>query len=149
MARVMSGPRPPIAAAHLRKDAWWALPVTVVIVQEPGEACSYLRCQATPLTAPRLIRAWKRRSWIEHYFRTLKHLLATDACQVHGEDAYYGHLVWRLLAGLVLLYTARRLLKGRVTMEEIVFSLKHHWRFLHSKDLELHELSWDLSLEAA
>ena len=32
MARVMSGSRPPIAAAHLRKDAWWALPVTVVIV---------------------------------------------------------------------------------------------------------------------
>ena len=88
------------------------------------------------LTAPRLIRAWKRRSWIEHSCRTLTHLLATDACQVHGEDAYYGHLVLRLLAGLVLLYTARRLLKGRVTMEEIVFSLKHHWRFLHSKDLE-------------
>jgi hypothetical protein len=33
MSRVMtSGARPPIAAAHLRKDAWWALPVTVVIV---------------------------------------------------------------------------------------------------------------------
>jgi hypothetical protein len=124
-------------------------PVTVVIVKEPRQECYYLLCQATPLTAPRLIRAWKRRSWIEHYFRTLKHLLATEACQVHGEDAYYGHLVLRLLAGLVLLYTARRLLKGRVTMEEIVFSLKHHWRFLHSKDLELHELSWDLSLEAA
>jgi hypothetical protein len=44
--------------------------------------------------------------------------------------------VWRLLAGLVRLYAARRLLKGRVTMEEIVFSLKHHWRFLTSKDLE-------------
>ena len=55
----------------------------------------------------------------------------------------------RLLAGLVLRYTARRLLKGHVTMEAIVFSLKHHWRFLHSKDLELHGLSWDLSLEAA
>jgi len=110
--------------------------VTVVIVKEPGEACYYLRCQATPLTAPRLIRAWKRRRWIDHSFRTLKHLLATEACQVQGEDAYYGHLVWRLLAGLVLLYTARRLLKGRVTMEEIVFSLTHHWRFLTSKDLE-------------
>ena len=110
--------------------------VTVVIVKEPGEACYYLRCQATPLTAPRLIRAWKRRRWIDHYFRTLKHLLATEACQVQGEDAYYGHLVLRLLAGLVLLYTARRLLKGRVTMEEIVFSLTHHWRFLTSKDLE-------------
>ena len=66
-----------------------------------------------------------------------------------GEDAYDGHLVLRLLAGLVLLYTARRLLKGRVTMEEIVFSLKHHWRFLTSKDLELHGLSWSLNLEAA
>ena len=33
MSRVLeSGARPPIAAAHLRKDAWWALPVTVVIV---------------------------------------------------------------------------------------------------------------------
>ena len=63
-------------------------PVTVVIVTEPGEACYYLRCQATSLPAPRLIRAWTRRSWIEDYFRTLKHLLATDACQVHGEDAY-------------------------------------------------------------
>jgi hypothetical protein len=110
--------------------------VTVVIVKEPGEACYDLRCQATPLTAPRLMRAWKRRSWIEHAFRTLQHLLATDACQVHGEDAYDGPLVWRLLAALVRLYTARRLLKGRVTREAIVFSLQHHWRFLTSKDLE-------------
>ena len=123
--------------------------VTVVIVDEPGQQGYYLLCQATTLTAPRLIRAWKRRSWIEHHFRTLKHLLATEACQVQREDAYYGHLVLRLLAGLVLLYTARRLFKGRVTMEEIVFSLKHHWRFLTSKDLELHGLSWGLSLEAA
>jgi hypothetical protein len=111
-------------------------PVTVVIVPEPGEACDDLLCQATPLTAPRLIRAWKRRSWIEHSFRTLKHLLATEACQVQGEDAYDGPLVWRLLAGLVRLYTARRLLKGRVTMDEMVFSLNHHWRFVTSKDLE-------------
>jgi hypothetical protein len=123
--------------------------VTVVIVNEPGQPRYYLLCQATPLTAPRLIRAWKRRSWIEHSFRTLKHLLAAEACQVHEEDAYYGHLVLRLLAGLVLFYTARRLFKGRVTMEAIVFSLKHHWRFLNSKDLELHELSWDLRLAAA
>jgi hypothetical protein len=123
--------------------------VTGVIVKEPGEACYDLRCQATPLTAPRLLRAWKRRRWIEHDCRTLKPLLATEACQVQGEDAYYGHLVWRLLAGLVLLYTARRLLKGPVTREEIVFSLKPHWRFLTSNDLELQGLSWDLSLEAA
>jgi DDE superfamily endonuclease len=124
-------------------------PVTVIIVKEPGETCYYLLCQVTPRTAPCLIRAWKRRSWIEHSFRTLKHLLAAEACQVHEEDAYYGHLVLRLLAGLVLFYTTRRLFKGHVTMEAIVFSLKHHWRFLNSKDLELHELSWDLRLAAA
>jgi hypothetical protein len=124
-------------------------PVTVVIVDEPGQARYYRLCQATRLTAPRLIRAWKRRSWIEHHCRLLKHLLAAEACQVHGEDADYGHLVLRLLAGLVLLYTARILWKGRVTMEEIVFSLKHHWRLLNAKNLELHGLSWSLDLEAA
>jgi len=30
-ARVTAA-RPPIAAPHLRRDAWWALPLTVVIV---------------------------------------------------------------------------------------------------------------------
>ena len=123
--------------------------VTLVLVDKPGEERFYVLCQETTLTAPRLIRAWHRRSWIEHTFRTLKHLLATEACQVQTEDAYYGHLVLRLLAGLVLLYTARFCLKGRVTMEKIVFSLKHHWRFLTSESLELHALSWNLSLEAA
>jgi Transposase DDE domain len=123
--------------------------VTLVLVDKPGEARFYVLCRETTLSAPRLIRAWHRRSWIEHTFRTLKHLLAAEACQVQTEDAYYGHLGLRLLAGLVLLYTARFPLKGRVTREEIIFSLKHHWRFLTSESLELHALSWDLSLEAA
>jgi hypothetical protein len=123
--------------------------VTLVIVDKPGHERFYLLCRETLISAPRLIRAWERRSWIEHHFRTLKHMLATEACQVHTEAAYYGHLVLRLLASLVLLYTARILCKGRVTMEEMLFSLKHHWRFLNSEPLELHALSWDLSLEAA
>ncbi len=77
---------------------------------------------------------------IEHTFRTLNHLLATEVCQVPGEDADYGHLVLRLLAGLILLYTARVLFKGRMTMEEILFTLKHYWRFLDSELLEFHGL---------
>jgi hypothetical protein len=32
MSRVLGQARPPIAAVHLRKDAWWALPLTVVLV---------------------------------------------------------------------------------------------------------------------
>jgi hypothetical protein len=123
--------------------------VTLILVDKPGEERFYLLCRETSISAPRLIRAWSRRSWIEYTFRTLKHLLAAEACQVHTEDADYGHLVLRLLAGLLLLYTARFCLRGRVTMEEIVFSLKHHWRFLSSELLELHALSWNLPLEAA
>ena len=70
-------------------------------------------------------------------FRRLKHLLATAACQVRLEDAYYGHLVVRLMASFVLFYTSRVLCKGRLTMEEILFSVKHYWRFVELEALEL------------
>jgi hypothetical protein len=76
-------------------------------------------------------------------------VLAAEACQVQTADAYYGHVVRRLLAGLVLLYTARFGWQGRVTMEALGFSLKHPWRFLNSEPLELHARSWELPLEAA
>jgi len=78
-----------------------------------------------PLT--QLIRAWNQRHWMEPMFRLLKHLLATEACQARTENAYYGHFVLRLMAGLVLFYTSRFIFKGHVTMEEIVFTLKHDW----------------------
>jgi len=123
--------------------------VTVLIVDQPGRDRYYLLCQETTMAGPRLIRAWRRRSWIEHHFRLLKHLLATEACQVQGEDAYFGHLVLRLIAGLVLLYAARIVYKGRVTMEEILFTLKHYWPFVDSEMLELQGLSWHLPVEAA
>jgi len=66
--------------------------VTVVIVDQPGRDRYDLRCRETAISAPRVIRAWRRRRWIEHTFRTVNHLLATEACQVQGEDAYYGHV---------------------------------------------------------
>jgi hypothetical protein len=34
--------------------------------------------------------------------------------------------------------------KGRLTMEEIIFSLKHYWRFVDSEALELQVLSWEV-----
>ena len=117
-------------------------PVTLVVVDEPGQDHFYLMCLATSLSAPQLIRRWRRRTWIEFVFRTLKHLLATEACQVHSEDAYYGHLVLRLMASFVLFYTSGVICKGRLTMEEIIFSLKHYWRFVDSEALELQGLSW-------
>lgn len=115
--------------------------VTVVMVDEPGRDRFYLLCLETTLSAPQLIRRWRRRTWIEFVFRTLKHLLATEACQVHSEDAYYGHLVLRLMASFVLFYTSRVICKGRLTMEAIIFSLKHYWRFVDAEALELQALS--------
>ena len=92
---------------------------------------------------------YQRRHWIEYCFRTLKHLLATGACQVQSEEAYYGHLVLRLMGCLVLFYTSRVVCKGQLTMEEIIFSLKHYWRFVDSEVFELRALSWGVDGKAA
>jgi hypothetical protein len=123
--------------------------MTITMVKEPSADQDYLMCLETAIRSPRLMRAWKRRSWIEHCFRTLKHLLATGACQVHSEDAYYGHLVLRLMGCLVLFYTSRVICKGRLTMEEIIFSLKHYWRFVDSEALKLTALSQGIDEKAA
>jgi hypothetical protein len=123
--------------------------VTLIVVDEHGEDQFYVMCLATAISGPRLIRAWKRRSWIEYCFRILKHLLATGVCQVHSEEAYYGHLVLRLMGCLVLFYTSRVICKGRLTMEEIIFSLKHYWRFVDCEALELKALSQGVDEKAA
>ena len=123
--------------------------MTIIVVSEPREEQFYVMCLDTAINGPRLIRAWKRRHWIEHCFRTLKHLLATGACQVQSEDAYYGHLVIRLMGCFVLMYTSRVVCQGQLTMEEIIFSLKHYWRFVDSEALELKALSKGVHEKAA
>jgi hypothetical protein len=132
---------PGIRYARLRATSPTYGAVTLIVVDEPREEQFSVMCLDTAISGPRLLRAWKRRSWIEHCFRTLKHLLATGVCQVHSEDAYYGHLVIRLMGCLVLFYASRVLCKGRMTMEEIMCSLKHYWRFVDCEALELKALS--------
>ena len=140
---------PGVRYARLRATSPTYGAVTVIIVYEPGVDQFYLMCLDTAISGPRLIRAWKRRHWIEHCFRTLKHLLATGACQVQREDAYYGHLVLRLLGCFVLFYTSRVVCQGRLTMEEIIFSLKHYWRFVDPEALDLKALSQGVDEKAA
>jgi hypothetical protein len=86
---------------------------------------------------------------IFHCFRTLKHLLATGACQVQSEDAYYSHLVLRLMGCFVLFYTACVVFKGWATMKDMVFSLKHYWCFVDLEALQLHAPSWRLDRKVA
>lgn len=115
--------------------------VTLILVDKPREDRFYVFCLASNIPATRLLRVWSRRHLIEQVFRTLKSLLATDACQVHSEDAYYGHLVLRLIACFVFDYTSRVIFKGHVTMDEMVFNLKHHWSSVNCQQLELYGLS--------
>jgi DDE superfamily endonuclease len=140
---------PGVCYARLRATSSTYGAVTLIVVSEPREDQFYVMCLDTAISGPRLIRAWKRRHWIEYCFRTLKHLLATGACQVQSEEAYYGHLVLRLMGCFVLFYTSRVICKGRLTMEEIIFSLKHYWRFVDSETLDLKALSWGVDEKAA
>jgi len=116
---------------------------------ELGQERFYLLGVEATWSGPQLFRRWRRRHWIEFVCRVLKHLLTTEGCQVHSEDTSYGHLVLRLMASFVLFYTSRVICKGRLTMEGIIFSLKHYWRFVDLEALELQARSQDRSGEAA
>jgi hypothetical protein len=140
---------PDVRYARLRATSPTYGAVTLIVIKEAGEEQFYIMCLETTISGPRLIRAWKRRYWIEYCFRTLKHLLAASACQAQSEDAYYGHLVLRLMGCLVLFYTSRVVCHGRLTMEEIIFSLKHYWRFVDCEALEFTALSQMVDEDAA
>jgi len=57
--------------------------------------------------------------------------------------------VLRLMGCLILFYTSRVICKGQLTMEEILFSLKHYWRFVDCEALELTALSQVVNEKAA
>jgi hypothetical protein len=115
--------------------------VLLVVVDKPGEKPLYLISMALTSQVTRLSRAWNQRHWIAQLFRILQHLLAAEACQARTEDASYGHVVLRLMAGFVLFYTSRVIFKGHVTMEEMVFTLKHHWMKVHYEPFELYAIA--------
>jgi len=113
-----------------------------------GDKPFYLISMSRTIPVTRLIQAWNQRHWIEHMLRIMKHLLTAEACQARSEDAYYGHFVLRLIAGFALFYTSRFIFKGHVewccetlTMEEIVFALKHHWRTVDYEPFELYAIA--------
>jgi hypothetical protein len=62
---------PGVRYARLRATSPTYGAVTLLVVSEPREEQFYVMCLETAISGPRLIRAWKRRHWIEHCFRTL------------------------------------------------------------------------------
>src|SRR3989441_2045500 len=128
---------------YVRLRAWSRTygQVLLVVVDKPREKPFYLISMSLTIQVTRLMQAWNQRHWIEQMFRILKHLLAAEACQARTEDAYYGHFVLRLMAGFVLFSTSRVIFKGHVTMEEIVFTLKHHWMTVDYEPFELYAIA--------
>jgi hypothetical protein len=45
------------------------------------------------------------------------------------------------MAGFALFYTSRFIFKGQVTMEEIVFTLKHYWMSVDYEPFELYAIA--------
>jgi hypothetical protein len=79
---------PRVRSARLRATSPPYGSGTVILVDAPGQDRFELRCLETPLSAPQLMRRWRRRPWIALVLRTLKPLLATAAWQVPSEEAY-------------------------------------------------------------
>jgi hypothetical protein len=113
----------------------------LIAVDNVGEDRFSLMTLEPQILPARLLRWWARCTLIEQVFRTPKLLLATDACQVRHENAYYGHLVLCLMASFGLPYTSRVRFKGQVSMEEMIFNVKHHWSSLDCEPLEGYGLS--------
>jgi hypothetical protein len=77
-------------------------------------------------------------------FRFMEKKLSTSGPLRESADKhsiYYGHFVLRLIAGFALFYTSRFIFKGHVTMEEIVFTLKHYWRTVDYEPFELYAIA--------
>src|SRR5262249_19858865 len=61
---------PGVRYARLRATSPTYGAVTLTVVSEPRKEQFYVMCLDTAISGPRLIRAWKRRHWIEYCFRT-------------------------------------------------------------------------------
>jgi hypothetical protein len=55
---------PGVRYARLRATSPTYGAVTLIVVKEPREEQFYMLCLETDISAPRLMRAWKRRHWI-------------------------------------------------------------------------------------
>ena len=109
-------------------------PLTVRLVKAPGEAGADRRGPVPPRTAPGRLRAWTRRRWMAPACRTRPPRLAA-AWPVPAAAADSGPLGWRWWAALVRFDPARRLGKGRLTLDARLCRVTHHGRVLTAQDL--------------
>ena len=102
--------------------------VTLTLFQRPHEpAPEYVLCLDPDVSSPRILRAYRRRPWIEACFEVCKATLNIERFKVRTQSAsIYGFITLRLMGFALFDYAARRLLKGRWTAGQIIRKLHHH-----------------------
>ena len=78
------------------------------------------------ISAPRMLRAYRRRPWIEAFFEVCKATLRIEHFKFRSLGGIYGVVVLRFLSFAVFDYAGRRLSHGHLTGGQIVRTLRYH-----------------------
>lgn len=121
----------------------------LLLLWEKGEERRYLMMRDNFFSSVRIIVAFKLRWWVEDFFRTLKSHLKIESFQFTKEDEVYAHIVLRVLCFLVVGYVLKVVARGKVTIGELVFTLRRYWFKWMPKVLDLQAFSEGTFQEAA
>lgn len=107
------------------------------------EKPDYLLCLVPSVTAPRLLKAYRRRPWVEAFFAVCKSTLHIEQFKFRTPGGIYGFIALRFLSFLVFDYAGRRLTHGRLGGGQIIRTLRYHgtlWlkELLENKTLSEH-----------
>jgi hypothetical protein len=102
--------------------------VTVTLFQRPGESApEYVLCLDPEISSPRLLRAYRRRPWVEACFEVCKATLNIERFKVRTtRGSIYGFIALRFLSFALFDYAGRRVTRGRLTAGKIIRLLRHH-----------------------
>jgi hypothetical protein len=101
--------------------------VVVVLRKLPTKAKpDYLIGLDLSLSAPRMLRAYRRRPWIEAFFEVCKATLRIEHFKFRSLGGIYAVVTLRFLAFVVFDYAGRRLSHGLLTGGQIVRTLRYH-----------------------
>ena len=78
------------------------------------------------VSAPRMLRAYRRRPWIDTFFEVCKATLRIEHFKFRALGGIYGVVALRFLSFVVFDYAGRRLSHGHLTGGQIVRTLRFH-----------------------
>lgn len=119
-------PQRPYVRLHLNSPTFGK--VVVTLYQQPGEErLDYLICLVPTVSSPRILRAYRRRPWVEACFEVCKSILHLERFKVRTTPAsIYGFIALRFLSFALFDYAGRRITYGRLSGGQIIRTLRYH-----------------------